>query len=123
MKTWAMATLVLLAVPSPAQDCSNAMTQRDLNMCAGRQYQAADDTMNQAYRELMTVQEGDTARLRDAQRAWIVFRDSECTFQTAASENGSIHAMEYSGCLTTLTKERTRELKKALACYRNAERC
>jgi uncharacterized protein YecT (DUF1311 family) len=125
MKSWAIIAAVVLTAPALAQntDCRSAMTQMDLNMCAGREYQAADDAMNQVYRGLLAAQQGDTARLRAAQRAWIDFRDSECRYQTASSEGGSIHPMEYTGCLTTLTKARTKELRKAMACFREAERC
>ena len=30
----------------PQVDCENAMTQMDMNICAGREYQAADRELN-----------------------------------------------------------------------------
>ena len=50
--------------------------------------------------------------LRKAQRAWIAFRDAECTYDTVGDEGGSIQPMDYSLCLTRLTKLRTAQLKQ-----------
>jgi uncharacterized protein YecT (DUF1311 family) len=67
--------------------------------------------------------EGYRAKLRTAQRNWIQYRDNECTFETADNEGGSIHPMVYAGCLTRLTKERTRALETHLSCWKNGEGC
>ena len=103
-------------------DCSKAMTQMDMDFCAGKDYQAADKKLNDVYRKVSADEEGKD-KLKAAQRAWIVFRDAECTFETAASEGGSIQPMEYSMCLTKLTKARTKELSAYFACDKSMTLC
>ena len=121
------ATLVLFANSALAQntDCSKAMTQMDMDFCAGKNFQAADKKLNDTYREVMTAL-GDKnyqAKLKAAQRAWIAYRDTECTFEVAENEGGSIYPMVYSLCETKLTDARTKELQSYLACFKDAEKC
>jgi hypothetical protein len=69
--------------------------------------QAADDdaALNAAYKTLMAKLDAPAqARLRDAQRAWIAFRDKECAFRATDS-----------ACVADLTRTRTQELDAALA--------
>ena len=118
---------LVLAAPALAQDvdCKNAMSQSEMNICADQDYRAADAKLNAAYAKLMAVagDEGFKAKLKIAQRAWISFRDSECTYETADNEGGSIHPLVYAGCLTRLTKERTKALNALAACQKDAEKC
>jgi uncharacterized protein YecT (DUF1311 family) len=120
-----MIAVLLLAGPAFANDvdCTKAVTQFDMNQCAQKDFEAADKKLNEAYKRVVAAQEGDTAKLKAAQRAWISFRDAECTFETAGSEGGSIHPMEYSMCLTKLTNARTKELTTYLACQSNSANC
>ena len=114
--------LVAFAASAADIDCNKAITQTDMNMCADKDYQAADKKLNDIYRKVMAAEEGKD-ELKAAQRAWIVFRDAECTFETAGSEGGSIHPMEYSMCLTKLTKARTKELGAYFACDKSMKLC
>jgi uncharacterized protein YecT (DUF1311 family) len=93
-------------------DCTNPMTQRDMNICADRDYAKADAELNAAYRGAMVrLDDGGKARLKDAERSWISARDRECNAATAETEGGSIHPLDLAGCLTEKTKARTRELQ------------
>ena len=126
MKFPAMIAAVLMTVPALADEtigCKNAVTQFDMNQCADKGYQAADQALNDVYRKVVTAQEGDAAKLKAAQRAWIAFRDSECAFETADSEGGSIQPMEFSMCLTKLTAARTKELNSYLTCQEDTSKC
>jgi len=120
-------TALAFAAPALAQniDCKNAMSQSEMNICADQDYRATDAKLNAAYAKLLAVtgDEGFKAKLKIAQRAWISFRDSECTYETADNEGGSIHPLVYAGCLTRLTKERTKALSALAACQQNAEKC
>jgi uncharacterized protein YecT (DUF1311 family) len=122
-------TLASLALAVPALagdiDCRDAMSQNAMNRCAEAEYQAADARLNAAYGTLMAAlnDAGFRAKLKASQRAWIEFRDRECTYETADNEGGSIHPMVYAGCLARLTRQRTMELQAKLACWRNAEKC
>ena len=54
--------------------------------------------------------------LREAQRAWIRFRDAECDFRTFSSRMGSIYPTLRAGCLEDLTRARTEQLREAGQC-------
>lgn len=120
---FAVAACTLAQAGSP--ECRNPMDQQTLNRCAGEEFEVADRALNAAYARLMATMddEGFRAKLRTAQRNWIQYRDNECTFETADNEGGSIHPMVYTGCLTRLTKERTRALAAHLSCWKNGEKC
>jgi uncharacterized protein YecT (DUF1311 family) len=122
-RTALIATLALacaLAFPAGAADrCDDAQDQATMNRCASAAYQAADRELNAAYEEIRgrLASMPETARLlRDAQRAWIAFRDSECTFATSSAEGGSIQPMLAAQCAETLTRSRTDMLNHYLAC-------
>ncbi len=125
MKLAVLFAAVLLAAPAVAQDCKQATTQSEMNICAGQDYQKADKALNAAYANLLGAlsEPGFKAKLRAAQRSWISYRDAECTFETAASEGGTIHPLEYSGCLTRLTKDRTKAVEALTACQKSPETC
>ena len=108
-----------------AVDCKNAMVQNDLNFCANKDYQASDKKLNAVYAKVMAaVQDpGYQAKLKAAQRAWILFRDSECTFEVAINEGGSIYPMVNAMCLTKVTDARTKELQTYLECWNAGDKC
>jgi uncharacterized protein YecT (DUF1311 family) len=121
MRGWILTALlaapfVFAAAPASAGeadgvDCNNAMAQNDMNICADKDYRKADVLLNKAYKDAMKgIDAHSQDLLKAAQREWIKFRDAECTFESAQNEGGSIYPMEYSGCLTTLTKDRTKQL-------------
>jgi uncharacterized protein YecT (DUF1311 family) len=117
--------LVLVAASAADIDCNNAMDQNSMNMCADKDYQAADKKLNDVYGKLATALDdaGYKAKLKTAQRAWIQFRDTECTFEVAENEGGSIYPLVYSGCLTRVTGARTNELQAYLVCFKDADKC
>ena len=116
------------AQDDPEVDCAQAMTQMELNICADRDYEAADKELNVVYREAMTNQKlidkdaaamgpdyvGAVDALKKAQRAWIDYRDGHCEGMGFAVLGGSMRPMVVSGCLTTVTKNRTRELRELI---------
>lgn len=51
------------------------------------------------------------ARLRDAQRAWIAFRDANCALDHAAWGMGSMARIAFADCRLHMTAERTLELR------------
>jgi uncharacterized protein YecT (DUF1311 family) len=56
------------------------------------------------------------ARLQEAERAWITYRDKECTFEASGTEGGSVHPMIVSQCRADKARERTKQLIRALDC-------
>jgi uncharacterized protein YecT (DUF1311 family) len=114
------AALPLLLASAPALadepdgiDCNTAVSQNDMNICADKDYRGADAALNRTWRDTIKGLDAHTLDLlRKSQRAWIQFRDAECTYQSAENEGGSIYPMVYAGCLTRLTKLRTQQLKQ-----------
>jgi hypothetical protein len=77
----------------------------------------ADTALNATYKALMSqLDASNQARLRDAQRAWVAFRDKECAFRAQGSDAGSIGPTVIAGCVAELTAARTQQLKAQLDC-------
>jgi uncharacterized protein YecT (DUF1311 family) len=109
--------LLFLATAAHAGvDCKNLVSQNDMTQCAEDDYTTADKAMNKAYQHLMSTlgEESRKAKLRSAQRAWIAFRDAECTFDSSAMEGGSGEPMLFAGCVAEETRKRTKALIDAL---------
>jgi uncharacterized protein YecT (DUF1311 family) len=119
--------LSIAAQGASAADCNrNDQSQMGLNICADTDYKAADRKLNQTYGRIVKRLAGDrdTVKLLQAsQRAWIAFRDAECSFRTSASKEGSIHPMEAALCLRDLTEERTKALDVYLHCGEGDPSC
>lgn len=117
--------LVLVAASAADIDCNNAMDQSTMNMCADKDYQAADKKLNEIYGKLMTALDDAKykAKLKAAEKAWIQYRDAECTFEVAENEGGSIYPLVYAGCATRLTDVHAKELQTYLSCWKNADKC
>jgi len=120
-----LATLILAAplfagVAHAADDCANASDQATLDECAGKDFEASDKKLNDAYKQI-TDRLKDNAPskklLVDAQRAWVTFRDAECNFQGGPPETaGSVRPMVVANCQAGLTEKRLKELQSYLHC-------
>jgi len=90
-----------------------------MTQCAVDAYKKSDAELNRAYKALRgTLKEDDngTKKLIAAQRAWIAFRDAECSYRGARTEGGSVHPMIINQCLSDLTRDRTRVLTQSATC-------
>ena len=119
-----IALFAVLASPAVAQsiDCENAMTQFEMNHCAHQAYLYADEDLNLAYGLAMSaakemdkyIQPNEipaATMLRDAQRAWITFRDKACEVESTIARGGSMQPLLYSSCLERETRARTESLR------------
>lgn len=100
-------------------DCDANATQTDLNLCTGAKVEAADAELNALYKQIGARLKDDPAtakRMVAAQRAWIAFRDAECSFETAGVAGGSIEPMIHGECLIQLTEARSADFRRFLAC-------
>ncbi|KUM27055.1 hypothetical protein AU467_17745 [Mesorhizobium loti] len=105
------------AVHAEATDCAAAKTQADLATCTAKDAASADAALNAVYKALSgRLSSADEQRLRDAQRAWIPFRDKECAFRTQAYADGSVYSSLLETCRTDLTKARLAQLQHQLKC-------
>ncbi len=110
---------LLLAAATPV-----GPAQADAEAQAGTDYAAADAAMTVQYRAAMArmrtrdepappsvpARPSFADSLRQAQRAWLPFRDSECLAE-AFAYRGPAPAVVDTQCKTRLTAERTRQLR------------
>lgn len=126
MKTCHLFGLILCIMLLPALDgqernpCwDTAKSQREMNECAGAELKAAEDALDRVYQRVRKQHADDkvfVGRLEAAQRAWAAFRDAEleAIFPKHGEplEYGSVYPMCYAGWKTTLTTERTKQLRR-----------
>ena len=92
--------------------CSNADTQAEMNICAGQEYKTADAALNRVYQQLVAkLEPEEKSQLKEAQTAWIKYRDTNCEFVADQYKGGSMRPMIYGLCLADVTRNRTSELK------------
>lgn len=122
----ALAAILLAPATASAQDCQNATDQATMNQCAGKAFEDADKQLNADFKEIekRLADDADTKKLLvAAQRAWIAFRDAECTFQTSMAAGGTIHPMLVANCKAALTNGRVAQLKTYLSCEEGDMSC
>jgi uncharacterized protein YecT (DUF1311 family) len=120
---WAV-TGCFWAAPACAQNCTDPQTQMDLNLCAYKDFQAADAALNATYKEVMAkVSPAGQASLRKAEKSWIAYRDDQCAFETLGTVNGTINAMFVNECDTELTIAQTKRLAAQLHCQEGDASC
>ena len=77
----------------------------------------ADAQLNANYKALLSaLGPDDQQRLRDAQRAWIAFRDKECSFRAQGTSGGSASALANANCIAERSQQRADALKRELNC-------
>jgi uncharacterized protein YecT (DUF1311 family) len=104
-------------IPTVAQaDCSNPLTQSQMNSCAARSAQESDKKLNQAYQQLKSSlsDKQQKQRLTEAQLAWLKFRDAHCAFERGVYSGGSIAPTIYYSCLSEVTQQRTKQIQSDL---------
>lgn len=122
----ALALVMLLAGSANAQDwdCADpgSLPQQGMNHCAHQDYLDADTMLNVIYGDVRAQLDGmqrpdgrtEAEALRDAQRAWITFRDLACDLEGAPFRGGTMEPFLVSSCLARLTRERTNDLSLLL---------
>jgi uncharacterized protein YecT (DUF1311 family) len=104
-------------------DCANAMVQQEMNICAARDFEAADEELNAVWKEARAAATATDAEQSDdlkgadkallaAQRGWLAYREAQCTLAGFEARGGSLEPMLVSGCMTDLTRKRIEELKQ-----------
>ena len=128
MLRFALLALTCLSTPALAQDidCANTSVQVEMNFCAEQDWQAADAELNRVYKAVMAEMkakdqslppelQGAAQTLRDAQRAWISFRDTNCRLAGYPMRGGSAEPLLIYGCLRQMTQDRSAELQALTA--------
>lgn len=123
---WGLILVAVLVSPALAEekvDCNNAMTQLEMTTCANLDWQQADEELNAAYKAAMSKmretdeflpedQRGAAETLREAQLAWIPYRDKACDAYGFQARGGTMEPMLVYGCRAQLTEQRTKELEE-----------
>jgi uncharacterized protein YecT (DUF1311 family) len=98
-----------------AEDCKHPVSQMAMNVCAGKDYQREDATLNKLYKELVAKLEKDRrAKLKQIQVTWIKYRDLQCDFDSSNYDGGSMYPLVRSSCLARVTVARNTELSAML---------
>lgn len=115
----------LLAQQAAEWNCDDPQYQQEMNACASIDFEQADRQLNALWPEAIAgaraadaeidrqydTRPGYEVTLREAQRAWVIFRDAHCTWQGyGEARGGSMEPMVYDGCRAELTRARIREL-------------
>lgn len=121
MRVLILLGLLLAAVDVSAIECKPDGNQLEINQCALDDFEKADRTLNETYQSLIKKRQADKTYielLRQAQRAWIRFRDAELKAVFACDEEdvricwGSMYNLLYLNAKTELTQARTRRLQR-----------
>ncbi len=95
-----------------------AQTQSAMNQDACSQYKHADQNLNATYSKVLKDYANDAqfiAKLKQAQRAWVAFRNAELEARFPKADKQAEYGSAYPTCrcsvLTELTLQRTKELK------------
>ena len=103
-------------------NCEEPQDQSTMTLCAGLDYDEADKELNKLWPSIKSAAEesdkgasaedgGYLKALMASQKAWIAFRDAECTWEGFVSHGGTMEPMLVNGCLARLTQERIKQLK------------
>jgi uncharacterized protein YecT (DUF1311 family) len=105
-------------------ECDPAGTQLEMNACAVDELDKADAELNAVYADLLEKAKLDlafVAKLRDAQRAWLTYRDADLDAWFACHDAnvrvcwGSMYPMDYAFRKAHLTRSRTAQLREMLS--------
>ena len=114
---WLLAAVLLLGVPQ-----LSAQTQNDMNQDACGQYKQADQALNATYSKVLRGYAKETeflAKLKQAQRAWIAFRDAHLAARFPKADKAAEYGSSYPACRCVLLAELTRERVKELQVWEN----
>lgn len=109
----------------PDVDCTDPQVQMEMTYCAEKDWEAADKELNAAYAAAMRqMRQTDTAlrevaadlagaeqALKEAQRAWIAYRDKACAAYGFLARGGTMEPMLIYQCNADLTRQRTQDLE------------
>jgi len=95
--------------------------QAAFNQCGKEYFEFYDAELNRLYNAKMSLLSGEEKHkqnLKNAQLAWIKFRDADCRYITGSPDepHGSGWDWLYYSCLGDRTKERAYRLGKYLGC-------
>lgn len=108
----------LMLINLYALDCKNAYSTADMNECENLKYIQADKKLNETYKKLISKLDPEAKELlKKAQKAWIVYRDSNADFNADSMRGGSGQSLLHISTSTDMTIKREEELSSFLRIY------
>jgi len=93
--------------------------QLTMNFCARHFFDVADNELNELFKkQISALDDAKTIeRFRNAQRAWVIFRDKDCLFQVPTRDGSRTDwPMQYWTCMKTHTHQRVLQIKEFIEC-------
>jgi uncharacterized protein YecT (DUF1311 family) len=111
-----VAMLMLLPLGAVAENLNCAGSQYEMNQCAAKTLQAEDVELNTRYQAAMGGADDATAKdlFRNAQRAWLAYRDATCAWEGDAARGGTLRPLLEISCAEQMTRQRLLELSHGL---------
>ncbi len=95
--------------------CEDAMTTVEMQECLDQQYQKWDAELNLVYKKIRSkLSVARKTKLKEAQLAWIVFRDKSAEFEASEEEGGSMYSLVHLSVMASLTEQRVENLREIL---------
>lgn len=90
----------------------------NLSICLFQEHNSIDKKLNVSYVKLMKLLPlSGQKKLRNSQRAWLKFRESECDFVSYQEEGAKMSRVIFAGCYLKMIKKRLSELDEYLNFY------
>ncbi len=87
-------------------------TTQGMSQCTSAETEVWDGYLNRAYKARMAeITPDQKTALREAQRAWIAFRDADCGLQYQMFIDGTMRSNIYTGCMLDMTARRALALR------------
>ena len=96
------------------KEICSAGGQSEMNQCMEIEYRKVDLRLNSLFKELTSVLV-NARGIRASQRAWLQYRDAECSDAVMQLGQGSLRPFAYHSCMIEFTEERIRHLRWHLA--------
>ena len=114
--TWASSTPSQAQAPSKPESSIRIITTIEMRENAWKEFNEADANLNVVYKKLLARIEEPAvkANLQAAQRAWLHYRDTNAKFEASFYEGGTIQPQIHTISMTTMTKNRSKELQNVL---------
>jgi uncharacterized protein YecT (DUF1311 family) len=100
-----------------------AQTQGEMNLMAQKDFQKSDRELNIVYQKVLQKLDAEgKAKLKESERSWIAYRDSEARFEeyvARGGDKGTIGPTVYYSTCTDLTDARIKELQGKLKILTN----
>lgn len=111
----------LSAGSAQALDCANAITTPEINECASIEKDKVEAKLNDTYKKALAFLDNSDplikedaakakAKLKEAQRAWIKFRETDCDAIYSFNASGTMRTVLWIGCMQSHAEQRINEL-------------